>query len=126
MGSLTAGIIAGKKKFIKNVYLQNLGIGRGMKVGKEFIYSAIIGVENWYNRNWHLEINNQNNILKYWLKFLSKERFKGISFEIVPDPTGNKINRLRIYVDSKKSQYTIQSLAFHLEKMTQQFLFVMI
>ena len=27
-----------------------------------------------------------------------------------------KINRLRIYVDSKKSQYTIQSLAFHLEK----------
>ena len=72
-----------------------------MKVGKEFIYSAIIGVENWYNRNWHLEINNQNNILQYWLKFLSKERFKGISFEIVPDPTGNKINRLRIYVDSK-------------------------
>ena len=87
-----------------------------MKVGKESIYSAIIGVENWYNRNWHLEINNQNNILQYWLKFLSKERFKGISFEIVPDPTGNKINRLRIYVDSKKSQYTIQSLAFHLEK----------
>ena len=116
MGSLTAGIIAGKKKFIKNVYLQNLGIGRGMKVGKESIYSAIIGVENWYNRNWHLEINNQNNILQHWLKFLSKERFKGISFEIVPDPTGNKINRLRIYVDSKKSQYTIQSLAFHLEK----------
>ena len=116
MGSLTAGIIAGKKKFIKNVYLQNLGIGRGMKVGKESIYSAIIGVENWYNRNWHLEINNQNHILQYWLKFLSKERFKGISFEIVPDPTGNKINRLRIYVDSKKSQYTIQSLAFHLEK----------
>ncbi len=116
MGSLTAGIIAGKKKFIKNVYLQNLGIGRGMKVGKESIYSAIIGVENWYNRNWHLEINNQNNILQYWLKFLSKEKFKGISFEIVADPTGNKINRLRIYVDSKKSQYTIQSLAFHLEK----------
>ena len=116
MGSLTAGIIAGKKKFIKNVYLQNLGIGRGMKVGKESIYSAIIGVENWYNRNWHLEISNQNNILQYWLKFLSKEKFKGISFEIVADPTGNKINRLRIYVDSKKSQYTIQSLAFHLEK----------
>ena len=116
MGSLTAGIIAGKKKFIKNVYLQNLGIGRGMKVGKESIYSAIIGVENWYNRNWHLEINNQNNILQYWLKFLSKEKFKGISFEVVADPTGNKINRLRIYVDSKKSQYTIQSLAFHLEK----------
>ena len=25
MGSLTAGIIAGKKKYVKNIYLQNLG-----------------------------------------------------------------------------------------------------
>ena len=43
MGSLTAGIIAGKKKYIKNIYLQNLGIGRGMKVGKESIYCC----NNW-------------------------------------------------------------------------------
>ena len=51
MGSLTAGIVAGKKKYIKNIYLQNLGIGRGFKVGKEGIYSSIIAVENWYKRN---------------------------------------------------------------------------
>ena len=50
MGSLTAGILAGKKKYIKNIYLQNLGIGRGMKVGKEAIYAAIIAVESWYSR----------------------------------------------------------------------------
>lgn len=116
MGSLTAGIIAGKKKFIKNVYLQNLGIGRGMKVGKESIYSAIIGVENWYKRDWKKEIENQNNILKYWLKYLSIQSFNGITYEVVADPTGNKINRLRVYVDQKKSNFTIQSLAYHLEK----------
>ena len=116
MGSLTAGILAGKKKYIKNIYLQNLGIGRGMKVGKEAIYAAIIAVESWYSRDIKKEINNQNKILKFWIKFFKKEKFKGISYEIVPDPTGNKINRLRIYVDHKISNYTIQSFSYHLEK----------
>ena len=87
-----------------------------MKVGKEAIYAAIIGVENWYKRNWKKEIQNQNNILKYWLSFLRKERFSGITYEVVADPTGNKINRLRIYVDKKKSNFTIQSLSYYLEK----------
>jgi L-seryl-tRNA(Ser) seleniumtransferase len=116
MGSLTAGILAGKRKYVKNIYLQNLGIGRGMKVGKEAIFAAIIGVENWYKRDWKKEIDNQNKIIKFWIKFLEKENFKGISFEIVADPTGNKINRLRIYVNNKRSKYTIQSLSYHLEK----------
>jgi L-seryl-tRNA(Ser) seleniumtransferase len=116
MGSLTAGILAGKKKYVKNIYLQNLGIGRGMKVGKEAIYAAIIGVENWYKRDWTKEINNQKNILQFWLTFLAKEKFKGITYEIIADPTGNKINRLRVHVDSKISKFTIQSLSYHLEK----------
>ena len=116
MGSLTAGIIAGKKKYIKNIYLQNLGIGRGMKVGKEAIYAAIIGVENWYKRNLKQELNKQNKILEYWIKFLSKKKFKGISYEIIPDPTGNKINRLRLYINYKLSNFTAQSLSYFLEK----------
>ena len=116
MGSLTAGILAGKKKYVKNIYLQNLGIGRGMKVGKEAIYAAIIGVENWYKRDWKKEINNQNKILQFWLTFLAKEKFKGIIYEIIADPTGNKINRLRVHVDFKISKFTIQSLCYYLEK----------
>ena len=87
-----------------------------MKVGKEAIFAAIIGVENWYKRDWKKEIDNQNKIIKFWIKFLNKENFNGISYEIVADPTGNKINRLRIYVNKKRSQYTIQSLSYHLEK----------
>lgn len=116
MGSLTAGILAGKKKYVKNIYLQNLGIGRGMKVGKEAMYSAIISVENWYKKDWKKEINNQNNILNFWLKFLAKEKFKGIKYEIIADPTGNKINRLRLHINSKISKFTIQSLCYYLEK----------
>ena len=87
-----------------------------MKVGKEAIFAAIVGVENWYRRDLKKEIYNQNKILKFWIKFFEKEKFKGISYEIVPDPTGNKINRLRLYVNNKESKYTIQSLSYHLEK----------
>ena len=116
MGSLTAGIIAGRKKFIKNVYLQNLGIGRGMKAGKESIYAAIIGVEFWYKRNLKRELNKQNKIIDYWIKYLDKKNYKGLSYEVVPDPTGNKINRLRLYINNRSSKFTAQSLSHFLQK----------
>jgi len=116
MGSLTAGIVAGKKKYIKNIYLQNLGIGRGFKVGKEGIYAAIIAVENWYKRNWKNELKNQDKILIYWIKFLLKKNYSGVSFEVVPDPTGNKINRLRIYINYNNAKFTPQSLSYALQK----------
>ena len=116
MGSLTSGIVAGKKKYTKNVYLQNLGIGRGMKVGKEGIYSSIIAVENWYNRNVAKDLNIQSKIIKYWIKYLDKKKYKGINYEIIPDPTGNKIHRLRIIINKKNSGFTPQSLAYYLEK----------
>ncbi|PPR44671.1 MAG: D-glucosaminate-6-phosphate ammonia lyase [Alphaproteobacteria bacterium MarineAlpha5_Bin6] len=115
MGSLTAGIVAGKKKYIKNIYLQNLGIGRGMKVGKEGIYSSIIAVENWYKRNVKSELSKQNKIISYWLRYLDKKNYKGINYEIIPDPTGNKINRLRIIINKELSNFTAYSLAHHLE-----------
>ena len=116
MGSLTSGIVAGKKKYIKNVYLQNLGIGRGMKVGKEGIYSAIIAIENWYKRNIENDLNSQNKIINYWIQYLDKKKYKGIHYKIIPDPTGNKIHRLRIIINKKDSNFTTQSLAYYLEK----------
>tara|TARA_B100000686_G_scaffold257591_1_gene269668 strand:- start:995 stop:2212 length:1218 start_codon:yes stop_codon:yes gene_type:complete len=116
MGSLTAGIIAGKKKYIKNVYLQNLGIGRGMKVGKEGIYASISAIENWYKRDLKKELYNQEKIIKYWINYLNKKKYHGLNYEIIPDPTGNKINRLRILIDENKSGFTPQSLAYYLEK----------
>ena len=116
MGSLTAGIVAGRKKHIKNIYLQNLGIGRGFKVGKEAIYAAIIAVENWYKKNWKDELIKQSKILQFWINFINKKNYAGINYEVVADPTGNKINRLRIFVNSRKANFTIYSLAYFLEK----------
>ncbi len=116
MGSLTAGIIAGKKQLIKNIYLQNLGIGRGMKVGKEGIYAAIVAMEHWYKRDLKKDLLNQEKILNYWVNYLIKKNYKGINYQIIPDPTGNKINRLRIIINKNKSGFTPQSLAHYLER----------
>ena len=116
MGSLTAGIIAGKKKYVQAAYLQNLGIGRGMKVGKEGIYSTIIAVEEWYKRNQKEILNKQNKIISYWINFIHKKNYKGITYEVILDPTGNKINRLRIHINYRQAKFTPQSLAFSLEK----------
>ena len=50
------------------------------------------------------------------MKYLEKKKYKGINYEIIPDPTGNKIHRLRIIINIKNSGFTPQSLAYYLEK----------
>jgi L-seryl-tRNA(Ser) seleniumtransferase len=87
-----------------------------MKVGKEGIYSSILAVENWYKRNIKNDLFKQKKIISYWLKYLNKKNYQGIDYEVIPDPTGNKINRLRIIVESKSSNFSAQSLAYYLEK----------
>ena len=43
--STTAGIVAGRKELVEAVFLQNKGIGRGMKAGKEAVFGAIAALE---------------------------------------------------------------------------------
>ena len=43
LGGPTAGIVAGGKPLVRAAFLQNMGIGRGMKVGKEGIVGAYRG-----------------------------------------------------------------------------------
>jgi L-seryl-tRNA(Ser) seleniumtransferase len=45
--SLTAGIVAGRARFVEACNLQQHGIGRPMKVGKEGIIGAIAAIEAW-------------------------------------------------------------------------------
>jgi L-seryl-tRNA(Ser) seleniumtransferase len=47
MGAPTSGMICGRKKLIRACYLQNWGIGRAMKVGKEGIAGLIAALERW-------------------------------------------------------------------------------
>ena len=111
MGGLTAGIIAGKKELIRSINLQNLGIGRGFKAGKESILSSIFAIEDWYNRD-HKKINkNFDKIISYWKSNIEKSQ-NLFRCEIIKDPTGNPINRLRLI---PKKNINAQSLALALE-----------
>ena len=53
MGAPTSGLICGKKNLVRACYLQNWGIGRAMKVGKEGIAGVIAAAERWYHRDPH-------------------------------------------------------------------------
>ena len=111
MGGLTAGIVAGNKEIIRNLHLQNLGIGRGFKAGKESIFSAIMAIEDWFQRN-HKKINQGfDQTIYYWKNNLEKYS-EFFDCKIIPDPTGNPINRIRVIPNGK---INAPSLALALE-----------
>ncbi|TCT44463.1 aminotransferase class V-fold PLP-dependent enzyme [Martelella mediterranea] len=100
LGGPTSGIIAGRRDLVRACYLQNIGIGRGMKIGKESIMGAIAAMRAWMKRD-HAAIRAQENAaLELWLDAL--RGIPGISAYRVPDPTGNPLERLQIDVDAEK------------------------
>lgn len=96
LGGLTAGIVAGRKKLVRAAYLQNLGIGRGMKVGKEGIVGAIAALQAWSRRDHDGERRREQAHVALWLERLGD--LPGIRLALSPDPTGNPITRLRVVV----------------------------
>ena len=99
LGGLTAGIVAGTKEFIRSAYLQNGGIGRGMKVGKEAIAGTIAALDAWSRRDHAAHRRAEDARVLLWTMRLSG--LPGLLLEASPDPTGNPITRLRLHVEAK-------------------------
>lgn len=51
LGAPTSGLICGRKELVRACYLQNWGIGRAMKVGKEGIVGLMAALEAWVERD---------------------------------------------------------------------------
>ena len=96
LGGLTAGIVAGRKDLVRAAYLQNGGIGRGMKVGKEGIIGAIAALEAWANRDHAAHRRAEEARVAQWTRELGD--VAGVRVELSPDPTSNPITRLRLHV----------------------------
>lgn len=112
LGGPTGGIIAGRRDLVRAAYLQNIGIGRGMKIGKESIAGAIRAMQNWMTRD-HAAVRAQERAaLDLWMGQLSGLR--GITPRIIPDPTGNPLDRLQIDVDPALAGTTAAAIARHL------------
>ena len=96
LGGPTSGVVAGRKDLIRAGYLQNRGIGRGMKVGKESIVGLIAALEAWEVRD-HAGIKaRETAAIEMWLKALAGR--KGIETRVSPDPTENPVDRLEVRV----------------------------
>ncbi|QDC02446.1 aminotransferase class V-fold PLP-dependent enzyme [Mesorhizobium sp. 8] len=108
LGGPTTGIVAGRKDLVRAAFLQNRGIGRGMKVGKESIAGVIAALEAWEKRD-HAGIRRrESEALHLWQDTLTG--LPGIRAEIVPDPTDNPLDRIEITV-SPESGYSAAGLA---------------
>lgn len=109
LGGPTAGIVAGSKPLIRAAFLQNLGIGRGMKVGKEGIVGAIAALNAWERRD-HVAVRAmETDYLMLWLKRF--DGLPGVTASIVPDPTSNPLDRLRLAVDPEIARISAWELA---------------
>jgi L-seryl-tRNA(Ser) seleniumtransferase len=104
----TAGIIAGRRDLVRAAYLQNGGIGRGMKVGKEGIAGTIIALEAWAKADHAAQRRREMSVLEHWLAALGDR--DGVAFAMVPDPTGNPVDRLRVTVRPEQARTTAWDL----------------
>ena len=105
----TAGILAGRRDLVRAAYLQNYGIGRGMKVGKEGIVGAMAALRAWEKRDPKADRARQNGYLGLWQESLAN--MPGIAATIEPDPTGNPVSRLKVQVDPAKAGVAAWDLA---------------
>jgi len=112
LGGPTSGIVAGKKELVRNAFLQNMGIGRGMKVGKESIFGVMAALEAWEKRD-HVGIRErETGYLNLWKETLSDR--PGITALIEPDPTNNPLDRMRVIVSPQEAHITAWDLAARL------------
>ncbi|MER8742956.1 aminotransferase class V-fold PLP-dependent enzyme [Mesorhizobium sp. M1004] len=104
----TSGIVAGRKDLVRAAYLQNRGVARAMKVGKESIAGTMAALEAWEKRD-HAGIRRREEAaLHLWEDAL--QGLPGIVANIIPDPTANPLDRLQIFVSSE-SRFSAAGLA---------------
>jgi len=108
LSSTTAGVVAGRKDLVEAVKLQNQGIGRGMKAGKEAIFGVMSAFDSptWRDREtWTAE---QDRRISRMIDLLAG--IPGVSASIDPDPNGCPFSRVRLALDSEVSGHTPSSL----------------
>ncbi|RJL10542.1 aminotransferase class V-fold PLP-dependent enzyme [Paracoccus siganidrum] len=97
LGGPTSGIVAGARDLVRAAYLQNIGIGRGMKIGKESIAGAIAAMEQWMERDHEAVRAEETRALQMWQAAIAD--LPGITPIRIPDPTGNPLERLQVWID---------------------------
>ncbi|MBM3458773.1 MAG: aminotransferase class V-fold PLP-dependent enzyme [Armatimonadetes bacterium] len=106
--STTGGVVAGRSELVRAVLLQNRGIGRGMKAGKEAILGAVAALE--YRAGQDLEGWTAEQDRKVARILALLEGIPGLQLSVDPDPNGCPFSRARLTLDEHPS-HTAVSLA---------------
>ena len=101
LGGPTAGIVAGKRRYVRDAYLQHRGIGRPMKVGKEGIIGAMAALEAWEERDHSAVRKLEKRRVDFFIEKLGN--IDGLDLEIHPDWTGNPIERVKVKVNPDRA-----------------------
>jgi D-glucosaminate-6-phosphate ammonia-lyase len=109
LGGPTAGIVAGRKALVRAAFLQNHGIGRGMKVGKEGMIGSLAALEAWEKRDHAAVRASETGSLRLWRDRLAAR--PGVTATIVADPTDNPLDRLLVRIDPEQSHISAWDLA---------------
>ncbi len=106
--STTGGIVAGRKILVDAVYMQNNGIGRPMKAGKEAILGAMAALEYRDSQDMVAWTAEQDRKVQRILDNLSD--IPGLRLDVDPDPNGCPYSRTRLTPNPKITGHTAESL----------------
>lgn len=112
--STTGGIVAGRKPLVDAVYLQNRGIGRPMKAGKESVVGAMTALAYRERQDvgaWTVEQDRKVELLLERLGGIA-----GLSLSVDADPNGCPFSRVRLTPDPAVVGCTAASLRDELAK----------
>lgn len=97
---------------VRAAYLQNRGIGRGIKLGKESIVGVMAALTAWKTRD-HPGIRaRERAALDVWTDALAGR--PGVTATIVPDPTNNPLDRMKVQIDPQAAHISAWDLAIRL------------
>ena len=105
----TAGIIAADADFAQACLMQERGIGRAMKSGKEGIAGAMAALVQWRDMDAAAVRLEEQSRLSLAQEELSS--IPGLHLERQPDPPGNPFDRLMLHVEPDVAGFTAVQLA---------------
>jgi L-seryl-tRNA(Ser) seleniumtransferase len=110
----TAGAVCGRADLIRAMYLQNGGIGRTMKVGKEGIFGTIAAIEERMAADLH-EWDEAQRAKAAALADRLRD-IPGVTVTLERDKVGQPVTRVRLEVDSQVAGLNAAAICRELER----------
>jgi len=106
--STTGGVVAGRKDLVDAVYLQNRGIGRPMKAGKEAVVGAMAALQYRASQDMAAWTAEQDRKVQLVLDRLAD--IPGLALSIDADPNGCPFSRARLTLEQGVAAHSAASL----------------